>query len=90
MTVDPLFPILVYQDRYEGNYSGGKWIAIANAMHVCEEDRDTSRFGYVHEQAWGGDPDALNFWLNPPKWVAVGDTAQEALDKLRAEKKDNG
>ena len=31
----------------------------------------------------GSDVDASMFWVDPPSWIAVGSTPDEALEKLR-------
>jgi hypothetical protein len=78
-------PIAIVEDRYGGTYSGGEWIAIAQARDLLtggavlrllnsEPDEEPS--------PWGGDDDAMNFWDDPPKWVAVGDTPAAALKAL--------
>ncbi|WP_156359352.1 hypothetical protein [Sphingomonas sp. Leaf242] len=54
-----LYPVIVVQDRYQGVYSGGKWLAIAVA--------DTVEFG-LPRASWAlefgpnaGDVDAAMF-----------------------------
>ncbi len=71
-----LWPIAIIEDRYHGTYSGGKWIAIANW-------RKDDRLNFVEDEGNGGDTDASDFWYNPPSWVAVGNTPQEALAELK-------
>lgn len=80
------FPIIIFQDRYTGAYSGGEWIAVAGATRVdWEGSEGVMRFDHVYDNAFDGDPDAANFWNdNQPVWVAVGNTPQEALDNLNA------
>jgi hypothetical protein len=76
-----LYPTEIHQDRYGGTYSGGLWYAAwmwaegGNYSRIEEE---------IANGPAGGDPDALNFWSNPPRWVAVGSTPNEALDNLKS------
>lgn len=85
------YPIAIVQDRYGGAYSSGEWIAIAQVQNPetggtvlrllhLEPDREPS--------PWGGDVDALNYWGNPPKWVGVGQTPEEALAALKRKNAD--
>ncbi len=79
-----LTPIVVVQDRYQGVYAGGAWLAIANATtmvgglrrvdHVLDEDTDLG--------PWGEDVAAMEFWTDPPHWISVGATPDEALKNL--------
>jgi hypothetical protein len=79
-----LTPIVVVQDRYQGVYAGGAWLAIANATtmvgefrridHVLDEDTDLG--------PWGSDVVAMEFWTGPPDWISVGATPDEALKNL--------
>jgi hypothetical protein len=69
------YPIMIFEDRYMGAYSKGKWIAVAEA------DVD-GRTEELCDGAAGDDPDAMEFWHDPPAWVAVGNTPNEALASL--------
>jgi hypothetical protein len=79
-----LTPIAVVQDRYQGVYAGGAWLAIANATmmvgnqrridHVLDEDTELG--------PWGSDVAAIKFWTDPPDWISVGATPDEALKIL--------
>ena len=78
MKKNTLYCVAIFQDRYEGTYSRGKWIAIADAtkspIDIEEElveylDRqyldymvETPRLDLVLSDAHNGDSDALNFW----------------------------
>lgn len=75
------WPVAIIQDRYNGTYSGGHWLAISEA--------DTPEAGYVSRVAMalddgphGGDGDAMLFWRDPPPWIAVGSTPTAALEAL--------
>lgn len=82
------YPIMLIEDRYGGTYCGGYWIAIAEADKACGlvQDALTSRSGYIvsHSGANGDDVSAMAFWANPPSWVAVGQTPDDAIANLRA------
>jgi hypothetical protein len=78
-----LYPIALVQDRYSGCYSGGDWLAVANANH---EFRGTSRAHWLmgDDGPHGGDLVAGVFWRDRPPWVVVGDTPDRALANLIA------
>lgn len=72
-----LYPIVIVQDRYQGIYAGGEWIAISG-----------DHFNEVTEVVWGSDGEAMGFVrLSVEKWVAVGDTPNEALERLMKKNK---
>lgn len=86
------YPMAVIVDRYGGTYSGGRWIAIAGlsaggqgseALKLlnCEPDTPTA-------SPWGDDGQAGDFWADPPKWIAVGDTPDAAIAALKAKNAD--
>lgn len=70
-----LYPIQILQDRYGGTYSGGKWVAVSNANWNLEE---------VDNSINGDDVMARNYGdtIKDKKYVAVGDTPDEALKNL--------
>jgi len=77
-----LVPVAVIQDRYQGTYSDGEWLAIANA---------DERQGEMARASWaltfgphGGDLEAREFWGSPSDWIAPGSTADDAISKLLA------
>ena len=72
------YPVAIIEDRYSGTYSGGKWLAFS-----CANERI---FGLA---CFGGDGDAMAFWLEPPKDIGVGSTPQEALEKLLSQISDS-
>ena len=65
-----LYPVAVFQDRYNGTYSGGAWFAVAN---VNRDGRNAASF---EDGPYGGRVEAARFWRDPPKWKAVGNTLQ--------------
>lgn len=76
-----LYPVAIMQDRYGGVYCGGNWIAIAN----FEDGGDSvDRFYEIYNGAHDCDTDAMFFWqkYKEKKWVAVGETPDEALKNL--------
>lgn len=76
-----LYPIMVIEDRYGGGYSGGKWIAIADSTRM--ENGRYRIIDVLESGANGGDGDAMAFWCEPPEWIAVGNTPDEATENLR-------
>jgi hypothetical protein len=77
------YPIAIVQDHYTGVYSGGRWLAIACATDSLN---DRSRVDFCLESdegPSGSDVEAGTFWLDPPSWIAVGNTPEEALANLR-------
>lgn len=76
-------PIALIEDRYFGTYSKGRWLAVSEADLPFE---GTTRAGYVlgEDGPHGQDCDAMVFWMDPPAWIAVGDTPDEALAAIRS------
>lgn len=68
-----LYPVVVVEDRYSGTYSGGQWLAVA------EGDINMPS---VWIGPHGDDCTSAAFWDNAPKWIATGDTPNEALAAL--------
>lgn len=83
---DRLFPVVIVADRYSGLYSKGAWMAIARAdTPFGEIDLEPTRVSFCLEEGPNGtDDEAVAFWLTSPPWIAVGDTPQEAMEKLCA------
>ena len=77
------YPVVIVQDRYNGVYSGGQWLAISNA-NLPEEPADSRATFCLEYGPHADDVTAHHFWLRKPSWVEVGNTPQEALDKLYA------
>jgi hypothetical protein len=76
------YPVSITEDRYQGAYSRGKWIAIASAdEHLSAFHEGESLFCLG---PWGGDRDAARFWNDPPNWIAAGATPNEALAALES------
>jgi hypothetical protein len=74
------YPIAIVEDRYTGAYSNGTWLAIAQAELPY---RGQSRINFVLSKGpHGDDSESAEFWAAPPDWIAVGDSPQEALDRL--------
>lgn len=74
-----LYPVAVIQDRYSGTYSGGFWLAVANA------DIDRRVMAVLENGPHGDDGDAMIFWNRPPFWIASGATPTDAIEKLHAQ-----
>jgi hypothetical protein len=74
------YPIAIVEDRYSGVYSEGTWLAVAQANLPHEGQ---SRVDFVLTAGpHGDDSEAGEFWADPPHWIAVGNSPQEALDRL--------
>ena len=73
------YPIVIVEDRYRGSYSGGQWLAIREADVAMERDGPTRAPFVVDDGPSGSDPEARTFWDNPPDWIAVGATPDEAV-----------
>ena len=79
-----LYPIAVVQDRYRGTYSGGAWLAIANASDLVDGTVTRAQFCLVADDGPSdSDVEAARFWRNPPDWIAVGQTPEEAIEALQ-------
>lgn len=84
-----LWPVAIVEDRYEGTYSGGRWLAVggANVRDGYSNNTAVTRLDFImgdegEESPFGGDFEACAFWTAPPDWIAVGDTPNEALANL--------
>ena len=80
-TQSDLYPCAVFEDRYSGSYSGGRWLAVGEANHL-HAGQSRANFILSDDGPNGDDGAAMDFWTSPPDWIAVGDTLQEALDNL--------
>ena len=82
------YPIAVLQDRYGGTYAGGQWLAVAQADLPAGEDF-TSRVQFCLDSGpHGGDMEAMQFWIEPPGWIASGYTPDAAIGALKAKRKE--
>ena len=77
------WPIAIVEDRYNGAYSGGAWIAISQADERVTATKNTRIEVVLFDGPHGEDPVAKEFWADPPDWVAVGATPAEALANLK-------
>ncbi len=80
-------PIAIIQDRYQGQYAGGAWLAVANASAMLGGCR---RINFALDDDTGMGPSssdaaAMEFWADPPDWISVGATPDEALKNLLKE-----
>lgn len=79
------YPVAIIEDRYGGTYSGGAWLAID---HADKMENGSPRIVRVIEGGpHGSDTEAMMFWTDPPDWIAVGDSPDEALAALAAKAK---
>ena len=77
------YPIAIIEDRYTGAYSGGRWLAIGWA-DVAHGHHATRVSAMLAEGPSGSDTEAMEFWDNPPNWIAAGSTPDVAEAVLRA------
>jgi hypothetical protein len=78
------YRIVILQDRYSGVYSGGEWLSVADATEMHHAAQTRLEFCLSASNGPSGpDPDAASFWVNPPSWISVGRSPDEALLKLR-------
>jgi len=79
------FPIILVEDRYSGTCSQGAWLAVAQADKLAG---DRSWADCVLDAGavgpHGDDLQAAAFWSDPPDWIAVGNSPEEAIDRLAA------
>jgi hypothetical protein len=78
------WPVVILQDRYGGTYSRGKWLALASADGL--ENGAYRIVRCLEAGPFGDDTEAIAFWAEPPHWIAVGDTPDQALHALYARK----
>jgi hypothetical protein len=53
------FPVALIQDLYRGTYSGGGWLAIAEASELVDSTNTRVQFCLTDDRgAFGSDPDA--------------------------------
>jgi hypothetical protein len=66
------YPIAVIEDRYQGTYSNGKWLAISCADYL--ENGAYRVVRCLEDGPHGDDTEAQMFWSDPPHWIASGDS----------------
>lgn len=76
------YPVAIFEDRYGGCYSHGKWIAVASI------DAHPEVMVMVRRclGPWGDDSEAADYWWGEEEertWLAAGDTPDEALKALQ-------
>ncbi len=77
-----LYPMMLVADRYQGIYSGGEWLAIANADAL--EDGIERAAWVLRHGPHDNDLAASDFWATAPDWIAAGATFDLAVDALLA------
>jgi hypothetical protein len=85
-----LYPIRILQDKFDGEYSGGRWIAYVDDRKSRDDDVwNGSQAGF--DRGWTtGDTDEVatrRFWTEEVAgkwWIAVGDTPNDAVTALLA------
>jgi hypothetical protein len=75
---DTIYPLTITADRYNGAYSGGKFIA----WNLLAED--------IPEGTEGDDCDCYSFWLDNEIICGKGSTVSEALADLYVKLKGGG
>jgi hypothetical protein len=84
MVSDGNYPIAIIEDRYSGVYSGGNWIAVAQASELLGSSNSRVQFCLTSDDGpYGSDSEAAEFWSDPPDWIAVGETPELAIENLR-------
>ncbi|CAN5236672.1 hypothetical protein BH09PSE1_BH09PSE1_06860 [soil metagenome] len=74
------WPIAVFEDRYEGCYSRGRWLAVSKADELIGGEKRAS--WVLGNGPFGGDTEAMRFWDGAPNWIAAGDTPEQAVKHL--------
>jgi hypothetical protein len=75
-----LWPVVILADRYQGTYSGGAWLAVANADIPIGRN---PRAAWLLDNGPGGeDAEARQFWDEAHDWIAVADSPDAALSAL--------
>jgi hypothetical protein len=67
--------IVIAETRYSGIYEGGPWAGFLVT--------GPGGAPQLPEDAFGGDPAAVDWWWEPTVPVGVGDSPEEALGRLR-------
>lgn len=62
-----IYPLTIIRDRYNGTYSGGKYVAF-NAQ-PCD----------IPDEVYGGDMDCSNFWEEVDIPYGIGETPEKAV-----------
>lgn len=84
MAPDGNYPIAILEDRYSGVYSGGIWIAVAQADELLDSSNTRVQFCLTSDDGpYGSDSEAAEFWSDPLDWIAVGETPELAIENLR-------
>ena len=73
-------PVAVFADRYGGVYSGGRWFAVSTADEPFEGEMRAS--WVLSHGPSASDVEAADFWIDPPVWIGVGATPQDAVSAL--------
>ena len=64
------YPITIVQDRYNGVYSGGKWLALKQYATDIPYELDSD------------DTTCIDFWFRTKQIIGKGNTPNEALKDL--------
>lgn len=73
-----MFPVVIVEDRYQGTYTGYKWLAFPNFDSYYSYERD------LVEGVWGDDVSAADWAFKKSGSYWGGDTPEEALKALQA------
>lgn len=71
------FPIMIVEDRYQGVYSGYRWLAFPNFDSYYSYQRD------IEQGVWGDDVSAATWAQNNQNKYWGGATPSEALEALQ-------
>lgn len=79
-SVAATFPVVILEDRYGGMYCNGRFVAVAQAD--IDHEGMTRISWCMAKGPSAPPPEAMSFWDSPPRWVAAGDTPDEAMTNL--------
>lgn len=68
--LESCYPTTIINDRYQGTFSGGEWLAFPMDYYQVPEDID------------GGDIECMMFWESYTGCVGKGNTVEEAFSDL--------
>lgn len=76
------YPVSIFEDRYTGVYSGGTWVAVAQADQVHSNGK--TRYDIVFDGTHNDDISAGTFGnlIDDIPWIAVGNSPNEAYENL--------
>ena len=76
------YPVAILEDRYNGVYSGGQWLAISKATDKHNGSKKTRLEFISSDGPSADDATCMKFWESAPEWIAVGATPNNAVENL--------